>query len=247
MGRTLRKYLLLVLLLGLGVGYFTRTRLGTVDQLQPETFAEPVQTPLTNAVPIQFDRTDYHYDVTPLFDYEISGLVVHKMNYSWFTIDRSETIFPTDLCLIWGDNLKNQVHREATVRFSQDCRFCNVEWRGNVPFNLQQLSNNHLLLNRPDLEKRLAAVLTGDQITLRGKLVNVKATLTGKAGRHDSAAVTWNTSTTRADTGAGACEVIYVEDVIIRQPANVPARYLFRVSLWGLGLVGLWAVVDLFR
>jgi hypothetical protein len=78
-------------------------------------------------------------------------------------------------------------------------------------------------------------------------LVNVKAVLADRGGRYDSAAMTWNTSTTRTDTGAGACEVIYVEQVEMLQPANVLSRNLFRASLAGLGLVLLWEIARLFQ
>ena len=90
-------------------------------------------------------------------------------------------------------------------------------------------------MDRPEIEKQLKRILTGDQITLRGKLVNVTARLVGEGGRYDSASITWNTSTTRTDTGAGACEVIYVEDVQILRPAHPLARRLFHASLCGPG------------
>jgi hypothetical protein len=112
---------------------------------------------------------------------------------------------------------------------------------------MSELSNNHLLVDRDDIERKVKQVQTADQIRLRGKLVNVTARRITPGGRYDSDEIIWKSSTTRADTGGGACETILVEDVVILQPANQVSRVLFRVSLWGMAAVALWAVADLFR
>lgn len=224
-----------------------RTSLRSVSEIEPALLAEPVQSPATNAAPVTFTRNDYRYEVTPVAQYQLTGLIVHTLNYSWFSIDRSEKAFPVDVCMIWGDNLRNNVHRNRSVQFSQDCRWCNVQWHGNVPFNLNQISNNHLLTADPKMESRLKSLLAGDQVRLTGKLVNVKAVLIGQAGQYDSTSATWNTSTTRTDSGAGACEVILVEKVEILLSGNPLSRTVFRMSLYGLGLVSLWSVIAFFR
>jgi len=242
-----RKWLFLGLVVTAAVTWFTRERLDTVNEIHPDALRPAEQTPANGAKPFQFTRNNYQYEVTPLHEYTISGLVVRRMDYSWFSIDRSEKIFPLDLCLIWGSNLRHKVHQAKTIRFSQDCRFCWVEWREKLPFSMSELSNNHLLLSLPEVEKTLNRVMIGDQVKLRGKLVKVNARLVGKGGRYDSEAVTWTSSTTRNDTGAGACEVIYVEDAVVLRTANELSRVLFRGSLWGMAVLALWAFADLFR
>ncbi len=245
--RKLQNILFIGFLLTGTVTCFTRHSLRTVDAIRPETLTEPLQTAATTASPIEFTRNGYHYEVTPRFDYRISGLVVRKMNYGWFVIDRSQKAFSVDLCLLWGDNLRRKVHQDPTIRFSQDCRWCWAQWDSNLAFDLQQMSNNHLLPADDRVEAKIKSLQTGDQISLRGKLVNVKARLLGQGGQYDSEAMTWNTSTTRNDTGAGACEVIYVEDVEVLQPANLASRYLYRASLWGLAAIALYSLVNFFR
>ena len=241
------KYLFLALALTLATTFFTRNRLQTVDRIRPETLAEPVQVALAKPAVMTLTRNGYNYELTALYDYTISGLVAHKLNYGWFVIDRSEKAFPVDLCLIWGDNLRQKLHQDRSVRFSQDCRFCFARWDGNVPFNAEQLSNNHLLAADDALETKLKQIRAGDQVTLHGKLVNVKATLVGRGGRYDSTAMTWNTSTTRTDSGPGACEVIYVEQAVVLQSANLLSRKLFWGSAAGLGGLLLWKIGRLFR
>jgi hypothetical protein len=245
--RKLRNILFIGFLLTGAVTYFTRHSLRTVDAIRPETLVEPLQTALSTAPPIEFTRNGYRYEVTPRFDYRISGLIVRKMDYGWFVIDRAQKAFSVDLCLLWGDNLRRKVHQDSTIRFSQDCRWCWAQWHGDLAFNLQQMSNNHLLPADDRVEAKIKSLQTGDQVSLRGKLINVTACLFDKGGRYDSGAITWNTSTTRDDTGAGACEVIYVEDVEVLQPANLASRYVFRASVWGLVAVALYSLVDFFR
>jgi len=227
------------------ITFFTRTRLGGVTEIHPESLRAPRQHALSNAEPIRFVRGGYEYLARPVAAYTVSGLVVRRFDYGWWVIDRSESAFPLDLCLVWGGNLKRQVHREPSVRFSQDCRFCFARWSGNVKFDIEELSNNHVVVDKPAMEKQLKRIMIGDQIRLRGQLVNVEGRQLGAGGRYDSDRVTWQSSTTRTDTGGGACEVIYVEEVTVLRAANQVSRRLFRFALVGvvvLGavLVGLW-------
>jgi hypothetical protein len=241
------KYLIrtgwLVLLAAVGVTWFARDRLETVHMIDSEAVTAPIQTRLTDAASFTFSRNGYRYEVKPLFQYVLRGLIVHRLDYSWFAIDRSEKVFPLDLCVVWGRNLTNGVYRAPSVRFSQDCRFCYAQWDGQVEFRMDELSNNHLLVNNPPLERQLQRLRVGDQIKLTGQLVNVKATATGEVGRYDSPVSDWKTSTTRTDTGPGACEVIYAESVEVLQPGNPLIRQWYRVAWIGLLLFAGWRLV----
>jgi hypothetical protein len=67
-------------------------------------------------------------------------------------------------------------------------------------------ANMHMIPADAGVDHTLANVHTGNIITLHGKLVRIDS----KDGWH------WQSSLTREDTGDGACEVIYVEDLSIR-------------------------------
>jgi hypothetical protein len=242
----LRAGLYVALLLTAVVTYFTSTSLKTVGAFLPVEFTDPVMTPVKTTNSFEFVRDGYRYRCDPLFEYSISGLVVHQLDYSWFSIDHSERAFPVDLCLIWGENLARKVYLENTVNFSQDCRFCFVEWGANVSFRIDQLSNNHLVVSDPAMERKIKRVRASDQVTLHGRLVNVHGQLLGEGGRYDSEYFDWNTSTHQSDTGPGACKVIYVDAVTVLRQGNPVSRWLFRGSLWGLGLMTLWGTVKLF-
>ena len=52
------------------------------------------------------------------------------------------------------------------------------------------------------------------------------------------------TSTIRTDDGAGACEIIYVEDVQILKKGNPVSYYLFKSALF---LLGVFVIVNVVR
>jgi hypothetical protein len=233
----LNKYIFLFFFILLAGSFWVRSDYRAVDKIVPEVLNEPLQTETGSIDLIKFKKNGYDYELTPLYNYDIRGLVVHKMNYSWFTIYKGEKVFSTDLCLIWGNNVKNKVFKNNSVKFSQDCRWCNVEWYGNVDFNLNQLSNNHLIAIAPDLLNKIAAISSGDQVRIKGKLVYVKARPSGKAGNEDYNGFEWRSSVTRDDTGAGACEVIFVEDAQILAKAHPIACGVYFIGLFGLILM----------
>lgn len=238
-----RKYWWVALLLVCIFSFFGRSNLRSVTTIEPETFKQPVQTQLYKSATIHFERDGYSYDLDPRYQYDMSGLVVGAFNYKNFSVEKIEKVFPLDLCLIWGSNLKNKVHLNPGVHFSQDCRWCWVNWSGPVDFNLQELSNNHLLIKDDRIWQIAKELKRGDQVHIIGKLVNaVIRPLNGGSGL-----ISWDTSITRNDSGAGACEVIYVEDIVVLRKANIVARLLFTLSFWTMIILFCWRVVALFQ
>ena len=69
-------------------------------------------------------------------------------------------------------------------------------------------SNNHLIPSDDSIEKLIKEIKKGEYVTIEGYLVNIR--YDGPNGEWFK----WNSSTTRDDIGSGACEVIYVTDVI---------------------------------
>lgn len=240
----LNKYRFLILLTIFIVTFFSRNNVRSVDEIMPEVLRQPYQSVVYSQKEVAFARDGYQYRVLPFYDYEINALVVGKMDYRLFNIYGYDKIFPLDLCLIWGSNVARKLHRNSAVSFSQDCRWCWANWFGDVNFNINELSNNHLLINNKEILQKAKDILKGDQIKIKGKLVNVKANGIGEKG---SCGITWNTSVSRIDSGAGACEVIYVENIEILKKANIISRVLFRLSAYGLLLIIIWNVIDFFR
>ncbi len=73
----------------------------------------------------------------------------------------------------------------------------------------------------------------GDRLRIKGKLVDVAAMNTIQANIDKPPSYKWQTSTVRTDTGPGACEIIYIENIEILKKGNQIANNLFNLSfLW---------------
>lgn len=243
----IKKYFPLILLFSLIVTFFTRNNYKSVKDIAPEVLGEPYQEHVSDSQLIKFEKNSYKYELTPLYDFEVNALIVSKMNYRAFSIQKFDKVFLYDLCLIWGSNISSNLYRNKTVKFSQDCRCCYVQWYGDVNFNWEGFSNSHLVVNNSRVEHKLKSLVVGDQVKIKGKLVNVKAYLLGKAGTYDSSEYTWNSGVGKSGLGMGACKVIYVEDIEILKKANVVSFYLFQMSLYGLLILAIWKLVSFFK
>ena len=125
-----------------------------------------------------------------------------------------------DVCVIWGDNTTNP--RLDKIDFWNGIFTCNVKARDSLAweaFDMDQLSNNHLLSDDASIRKQVKALSIGDQIKITGML----------ASYGNDGGVQRGTSTTREDTGDGACETIFVDHFQIVKAAT---------SYWRMSMVG---------
>jgi hypothetical protein len=228
------------------VTFFTRNSYRGVSEIKPEILLEPIQAESSEKEVISFEKDDYQYELAPLYDYEINGLVVHRMDYTWFSLYKMDSIFPLDLCIMWGGDVKSGVYKNKNLKFSQDSRFCRYSWRGNLKFNANEVSNNHILVKDKALENRLKSINAGDQIKIKGKLVNVSGQNIGSPGKYDPENFKMKSSVRRNDTEAGACEIIYLEDFEILKKGNPVSSSFFKISYWGLLTIVFWNVINFF-
>lgn len=183
-------------------------------QALPDLQKDPQQTP-TNKKPFTLDRGANHYNIEPTFDYELYGMVVtYHESASLLDISHTEwgdEINTKDICVIWGKNLF--LPGLSKFSFSSGDWTCYVQTRDREAwgqFNLSNFSNNHLLPDNAEVAKRIRNAQVGDQIFMRGQLVNYS--INGGPARHSS--------TTREDRGGTSCEVVYVTDFHILQRDN---------------------------
>ncbi|MFH1075582.1 MAG: hypothetical protein V1753_01870 [Pseudomonadota bacterium] len=240
--RKTNKALFVVLLLIFGLTFFLKDNYRDVIEIDPEVLAQPIQDEITNSHKIQFTKEYYQYELTPLYQYQISGLVVSRMAYDWGSMDPATSVFPMDLCLIWGSNVANKTYQSKLLDFSQDSRFCRCHVYGDVDFSWSELSNNHLIVNNEKMRKKLHGIARGDQVQIKGKLVNVYVKVDQNKHRSGSSYNSFATSVIRTDSGAGACEIIYVDDVKILRKSKMAARLLYSISGYGLILLVIWIV-----
>jgi hypothetical protein len=217
-----------------------KDRLGGPDFYDQARLADPVQRETAEAV---FDTTvnGVRYRIEPVADYRLEGVVVSYHDSDAFIDvyhhdDWRDFINIRDLCVIWGRNVASGVYRQ--MEFENTTWTCWARWPSQEVgrrFSMHQLSNNHLLAADPGVAAAIMAARPGDQISLRGLLV---------AYSHSDNQFRRGTSTSRTDTGNGACETVFVRDFQILRRANPGWRALFPVTLStaAISLAGLLVV-----
>jgi hypothetical protein len=193
---------------------------GTVDYV-PELANEPAQK-RTGKRPFELIFNDVSYRVEPEYEYDITGMIVsyrhHEGNSRMHSL-ANDHLNMLDVCVIWGDNPHNE--RLHKISFWNGIFTCNVKTRDQVAwdnFDMDQLSNNHLISDNEYIRDQVRKIRVGDQIRVRGYLAGYTSSGGSKRG----------TSTTRTDTGNGACETIYVEQFRILEAATS----YWRISMW---------------
>ncbi len=160
----------------------------------------PVQTPPTRKTP--WLRDDYM--ITALADYEISAVVLSRKDYS---SDDASDLSPVDLALGWGRMSDSFVYGKLEIWQGPRC----YKWRpeGLEPLPRREIeissANVHIIPGNETVEDALDDVCKGSVVRMQGYLV--KATRDGNWR--------WASSTTRNDTGDGACEVFWVESLLV--------------------------------
>ena len=131
--------------------------------------------------------------------FELTARVLSRSDYS---LDAGASLSPTDLALGWGRMSDSAVL--SKIEISQSGRF--FRWHvKSFPIPRQEMEssagNMHLIPANASVLAAIKQVRAGQIVHLQGFLVDARR----DDGWH------WNTSMTREDTGAGACELIYVE------------------------------------
>ena len=163
---------------------------------------QPVQ---VNLQPSGFMLDDYR--LTRKARFEIRARVLSKEPYY---MSREADLSPMDLALGWGAMSDQAVLDQIDI--SQSGRWYRTRYALPPPIPERQViynsSNMHMIPAASDIERTLKKLRHGDVISIRGFLVDVD---------HDSG-WRWRTSMSRQDTGAGACEIVYVESLTVESP-----------------------------
>lgn len=222
--RELNKYVMWLSFVALIVSFWNRNAFPDNMALVSEIHAEPQQAAV-NLKPFAVALNGVDYVVNPLFEYELYGLVVsyrHHDGDSQLHERWNDHLNMMDLCVIWSDTALSQHLNDLDFWSGQFT--CNVKTDSDEAwnnFNMSQLSNNHLLSIDPIMRDRVQDVSIGDQIHLKGWLASYSS-----AGGQNR-----GTSTTRDDTGNGACETIYLQDFNIIRSVSGHWRDLMYVAL----------------
>ncbi len=220
---------LLLLAIGLtGLAAVKRGAFVSHTAILPPLFQDPIQTPTTRQ-PYAFPYKGETYLVQPVAEYELWGLVVsHNNIHSPTDIyhDRS-SVDTKDLCVIWGTNLTRDDFQQ--VAYWSDPWSCGFAVPAHLLFSPDHLSNNHLITADQRIRDRIDDVRIGDQIHLKGLLVNYSSRRMPHAWR--------KSSTTRTDRGNGACEVVFVDAIDILQPGTPGWYTTYTMGWWSILLI----------
>jgi hypothetical protein len=211
----LTKYLIPISFVLLLISFWNRNNLLPVYAIDPLLEQAPIQKPI-DASPFDIAVNNVNYQLQPLYDYELYGLVVsYEHHDGQFGLHKlwNDHINVADMCVVWSNNAARINLTEYDFWNGQFT--CNVKTSSNQAwreFNMYMLSNNHLLTEDDDIRDQIESISIGDQIRIKGYLTNYSNDKGGFRG----------TSTTRLDEGNGACETIYVNEieVIDSQPSG---------------------------
>lgn len=218
------------------ISFWNRNDLPHTIELLPALADEPKQT-ATKGRPFEATYNDISYRVEPEFDYELHGMIVsyrHHEGDSRMHSRAGDHLNMLDVCVVWGDNAANPLLHK--IDFWNGIFTCNVKTKNQEAwdsFDMVQLSNNHLISADDLIRRQVKEIKVGDQIRVRGYLASYSNAGGGKRG----------TSTTRLDTGDGACETLYVEQFEIVQAATS----YWRISMYTSLAIFLLSAITYFR
>ncbi len=137
--------------------------------------------------------------ITPLATFSITARVLSRADYSW---DTESAISPIDLALGWGRMSDSAVLRDASVSQSGRFYFWTVQ-HFPIPERemIESSANMHLVAADSGVERTMKETKVGDVVSFSGFLIRAQWPNGGS----------WVSSLTRSDTGAGACELVWVE------------------------------------
>jgi hypothetical protein len=161
----------------------------------------PAQEALDPPQEIEIVRDGATYRVRKTHRYRVIGQVVSVATY---TLTFANDFFDVDLGLAWGDHVEALIRRYT---FHQDHRW--LFWRSDTPVSdaerldvTTHVGNQHVIPASDNLDRAVRRARVGERVVLEGYLATV-LTLDG---------IELATSSTRRDdTGAGACEIVWVE------------------------------------
>ena len=161
---------------------------------------EPLQTDLSQPQP-RLQMKDASLE--PLAKFVLTARVLSREDYQF---DDGADLSPTDLALGWGRMSDSAVLNHIEIH--QGVRFYTWSVR-EYPIPRREIetssTNMHMIPANDEVARALKRVRVGDLVTMDGLLV--------EADRPGG--WRWRSSLTRDDTGAGACELVYVENLVI--------------------------------
>ena len=158
----------------------------------------PAQT--AAGLPASWVRDGFTY--IPLARFSVRAVVLSRERYR---NDPGAEFAPVDLALGWEAMSEAQVINSMDI--SQGGRWYEYSWRDAPPVALAEIirssANMHMVPANPAVRTALLQVKRHELVDVSGYLIEIR----GENGWH------WRSSTSREDSGGGACEVVWVDAV----------------------------------
>ncbi len=154
--------------------------------------------------PWMLTRDDFQVIGQARFSAEVRVLARER-----YRVGELADVSPLDIAVGWGPMSDSAVLADLEVW--QSGRFYFWQYDEEPPIPRRDIethsANWHLVPADSSVWRKLRGLRVGDVVKLDGKLVNLENPEVGSR----------TTSLTREDTGAGACEIIYVEYATVRE------------------------------
>ena len=142
------------------------------------------------------------FHLKPLAHFALDARLLHRKIYRW---DRESALAPVDLAVGWGPMSDQAVIDRLNI--TQSMRFFWYEYRNPPPIPKEEIvchgTNLHIIPATSAIASLSKSLRIGTLIHLRGELVEATGSDIG----------TWRSSLSRTDSGNGACELIWVEEL----------------------------------
>ncbi|MDX1352108.1 MAG: hypothetical protein R3254_03790 [Thiomicrorhabdus sp.] len=198
----MKKWIFLILLFFIWKHFYY---VGDAPEVGPGVLASGV--PYQGSATISsFRKGDYTY--YPQADFQVEARVLSVSKYYF---DQEARISPVDFVLGWGQMSDESVLQHIDIW--QENRW--YKWESQVmpiPKNeiIDSSANMHMIPDNQQVANQLKQIRNGDLVNIQGYLVDVRKSTGWK----------WKTSVSRSDSGAGACEVVYVKKIDIIDPSE---------------------------
>lgn len=182
------------------MGWFAYQRINAPITYPPGVLitGEPAQQPSTSQIPFAYKD----FRITPLATFALDARVLHRKIYRY---DSGAPLVPVDLAVGWGPMSDEAVLDKLDI--SQSSRFYFYEWQRQPPIPREEIishsTNLHLIPQNDEIASQCKSLRTGELIHLSGLLVEATGPDIG----------TLRSSLSRTDSGKGACEIVWVEEI----------------------------------
>ena len=165
--------------------------------LAPE---EPKQTKISKKV--VWEKDNFQYRAMASFD-----IVARVLSIRYYGSDDMSDFCPVDIAVGWNKMSDQRIIDKIDIKQQHRWYVWKTE-RFPIPRNEIEVSssNIHIIPSNDEIEDLLDEVIRGNIISLSGKLVNVN---------EKNNNFTFKTSLKRNDTGSGACEILWLEELKI--------------------------------